>query len=185
MNQKIFSKVESILVLSGNEDINGTNVTNKLTLGGASERIISSIKLALENSNAIIYFLGGDGHLSKNLIDETDVAKLFYNDVGFDISRVKFIPNSRNTIENFKTFKKFYNSKKVNILITSAYHMKRSMMIANSLDLNLIPYAVDFNSIGSSKIINFYQNFNITGNLSSFNLFFREMVGIIVFRIFH
>ena len=62
--------------------------------------------------------------------------------------------------------------------------MKRSMMISKTFDLDLIPYAVDFRSISKKSLINTYQNFNITSNFADFNLFFREILGITVYKIF-
>ena len=79
-------------------------------------------------------------------VGKTYVAKIFYKDLEFDLNRVKFIGGTRNTIENLTAFKKTNNFNKTNILITSASHMKRSMIIAKYLDINLIPYAVDFRS---------------------------------------
>jgi len=177
--------VDNIIVLAGSEGANLTKKTNKLTLGDASERLISSVKLALDYPNALIYFLGGDGNLIKGEIDETDVAKLFFNDIGFDIKRVKFINNTRNTIENLRAFKKINISDQSNILITSAFHMKRSMLVANKIKLTVKPYAVDFRSINDFKILNYYQNFNVASNWSSFNIFFREILGIITLKVFY
>lgn len=177
--------VDNIIVLAGSEGANLTKKTNKLTLNDASERLISSVKLALDYPGASIYFLGGDGNLIKGEIDETEVAKLFFNDVGFDTKRIKFINNTRNTIENLKAFKKINISEQSNILITSAFHMKRSMLIAYEINLNVKPYAVDFRSINDFKILNYYQNFNVVANWSSFNIFFREILGIIAFKVFY
>ena len=179
-------KIDNILVLGGSENIHTTKITKKLNLGESSERLIASVKLALDNPNSIIYFLGGDGNLIKSKLDETDVAKIFFKDIGFDHKRVKFIDNTRNTVENLQAFKKL-NITEFNILITSAFHMKRTMLITKKLDISIVPYAVDFRSRGKSKfsILSFIQGFNITANLSTFNIFFREIVGILAFKIFY
>ena len=121
--QQEISNIDNIIVLAGSENINLTNVTKKLNLNNGSERLIASIKLANENKNAKIYFLGGDGNLQKHEIDETTVAKNFYNDVSFDTNRVNFINNTRNTIENLTELKKIIDLDKSNVLITSAFHM--------------------------------------------------------------
>ena len=70
------------------------------------------------------------------------------------------------------------------ILITSAYHMKRSIIIANKKGLNFFPYAIDFKTKNSNSLINNYRAFNIVDNLKKNNLFFREIFGITVFKIF-
>ena len=185
LNQKKLIKIDNIIVLAGSEDINHTKITNKTNLNDGSERLIASVKLGLENTNSKIFFLGGDGNLIKNDYDETDVAKKFYTDVGFDISRVKFIKNTRNTIENLQEFKIHADNKKINVLVTSAFHMKRAMMIAKKIDINLIPYAVDFRSINHISLINYYQRFSVVENIRAFNIFFRELLGIIAFKLFY
>ena len=180
-------KVDNILILAGSESILATTITKKLHLNDGSERLIAGVKLALENPNSVIYFLGGDGRLVKSKLDEADVAKIFFKDVGFDLSRIKFINNTRNTIENLLAFKKLNITNKSNIMITSASHMKRAILIAKKINIDVIPYAVDFNSAGNTKfsILNSIQKFDIIGNLSAFNNFFKEILGIVVFKIFY
>ena len=62
--------------------------------------------------------------------------------------------------------------------------MKRSMMIAKKQGIKVIPYPIDFTSISSQPLLNSYQGFNITNNLSNFNTFFREIIGMLAFIIF-
>ena len=183
--QKKIINVDNIFVLAGSEEMNTTKAINKLNLTNSSERLISSVKLALEYPNATIYFLGGDGHLIKNEIDEVYVAKLFFEDIGFDTTRVKFIQNTRNTIENLKALKKINIQDQSNVLITSAFHMKRSMIIANTLDIKIKPYAVDFRSSEKFNLINYYQRLSVASNWESFNIFFRELIGIFAFKLFY
>jgi uncharacterized SAM-binding protein YcdF (DUF218 family) len=183
--QEKLSNISNIFILAGSEEINSTKATNKLNLNNGSERLISSVKLALDNPNATIYFIGGDGNLIKNEINEINVAQLFFEDIGFDTSRVKFIQNTRNTIENLKALKKINIQDHLNVLITSAFHMKRSMIIANTLDIKIKPYAVDFRSIEKFNLINYYQRLSVASNWDSFNIFFRELLGIFAFKLFY
>ena len=181
--QKKFSKIENIIVLSGSEDLQTTEITNKMSLGASSERLIMSVKIANENPESIIYHLGGNGFLMNKMITENDVAKKFYSNVGFDLNRVRFIGNSRNTIENLNSIKNKNFDIEKRILITSAFHMKRAMLISEKFNLYLVPYAVDFRSISNKSLLNYYQNFSISSNLSNFDLFFKEMLGIIALKI--
>ena len=178
-------KVDNIFVLAGSEVLEATEISKKINLNDNGERLIASVKLALEFQNAKVIYIGGDGNLKKNTINEVDVAKIFFKDVGFDLNRVEFIGNTRNTIENLKEIKKKNISNQNNVLITSAFHMKRSILISDQLNLKLVPYAVDFKSIGSNSILNYFQTFNVAENLRLFNIFFREMVGIVVFKVIY
>ena len=180
---------EYIVVLGGSELAYTSSITNKLSLNSSSERLIASVKLANEKKNRKIIFLGGTSSLleQKNIIDETDVAKKFFRDVNFDLKRVIFVKETKNTIENLKKLKKLNLRIEGNsILITSAFHMKRALLISEKLDLILIPYAVDFRSFedsGRDGLINYYQMFSIVKNLKSLNLYFRELLGIIAVKI--
>ncbi len=183
--QQELNNIDNIIILAGSENIYLSSITKKLNLNNNSERLIASIKLANENTNAKIYFLGGDGNLLKHKIDETTVAKNFYNDVAFNTTRVNFINNTRNTIENLTELKKIIDLDKNNVLITSAFHMKRTMLIAKQLNITLTPYAVDFRHGDHFSFINFYQNFKISSNLRSADIFFREFIGILAFKLFY
>ena len=194
ISQNNIIKIDNILVLAGPENTGLTKITKKLNIRDGSERLIASVKLALENPNATIYFLGGDGALVKKFkFDEIDVAKIFYQDIGFDLQRVKFINSTRNTIENLQAFKNQNINNKFNILVTSAYHMKRSMLIAKKFNIDVVPYAVDFRMTAylselkedKLSILNRIIGFSILSNLTNFNIFFREIIGILAFKLFY
>tara|TARA_B100001057_G_C22616329_1_gene858634 strand:+ start:54 stop:821 length:768 start_codon:yes stop_codon:yes gene_type:complete len=186
INQKKITEISNIVVLGGAEHITATKNSNKLNFHDGSERLLSSVELAIKNPKSVIYFLGGSGgNLIKGEIDETYIAKLFYKSVDFDLNRVIFVNNSRNTIKNISDYKKISNQDKPSVLITSAFHMKRVLLVANKLSVKFIPYAVDFKSIKDFKFINSYINYSISRNLAFFDLFVRELVGIIAFKLFY
>lgn len=175
---------DNIIVLAGAESISATKYSSILNLNNASERLIASVELALKNKDSMIIFLGGSGFLSKQELNEANVAEMFYSNIGFDTGRVIFVDSTRNTIENLKNLKNLKIDNKRNILITSAFHMNRSLYIAKKMNLDLIPYAVDFrHSNSDEKFLNLYQSFNFADNLVRANMFFREIVGIFVAKI--
>ena len=180
--QEKISNIDNIIVLSGSEDLISTNITKKLNLSESSERLIASVELADKYPSSIIYHLGGNAYLKKIDINENEVAKLFYKNIGFDLNRVKFIGNSRNTIENLNSIKNDSIFKKSNLIVTSAFHMKRVTLIAEKFNISFTPYAVDFRSLNYSSFLNYYQMFNISNNWSLFNIFFKEIIGILVFK---
>ena len=160
------------------------NIDNIIVLSGSDKRIISSIKLANMFENSKIYFVGGNPYLIKSpQNDDIILAKNFYEDLNFNIKRINFIGKSRNTIENIKEIKKLNIDYSKTVLITSAFHMKRSLMIAKKFNLNLQPYATDFKSHSKQSILNRYQVFDVASNLNKFNLFFREILGMLTFKL--
>ena len=184
IKQTTIKDAVNIFVLSGPEDIDSTITTQKLNLNNSSERLIASVKLANNFNNSKIYYIGGNGFIVKENLNENSVAKKFYEDISFDLNKIIFIGNTRNTIENLKQIKKYSVNESSSIIITSAFHMKRVMMISEKFELKLIPYSVDFRSISHNSILNSFQKYSISSNLVNFDLFIREIIGIIAFKIF-
>ena len=121
--------------------------SKKITFGNSSERLVSFIKLSQIYKNAQLFYLGGKPLLDNNgILSETDTVKIFFKNINFDYKDVIFLSDSRNTIENLKSLKKYLKNKHFNkiLLITSAFHMNRALLIAHKLKLNVLPYAVDF-----------------------------------------
>ncbi len=183
INNLPIENLENIIVLAGSENLNATDLTNKLNLNASSERLIESAVLLNRFKNSRIFYVGGNGYIIKNKLSEVLVAKKFYTQLNIDLDRIIFIGNTRNTIENLKEIQKLNINNENSILITSAFHMKRSLMIAKKFNLNLVPHAVDFRSISNKSLINSYQSFSISANLTNFDLFLREIIGIIAFKI--
>ena len=160
------------------------NIDNIIVLSGSNYRLIESVKLGNKFKNAKVYYIGGNAYLIKKKInDEVSKAKKIYEDLNFDMTRVKFVGQSRNTIENFKEIKELNLKYSETILITSAYHMKRSMMIAEKQGVKVLPYPVNPIKRSKTPLLNSYQVFDLSNNLSKFNTFFREILGIIAFKI--
>ena len=130
--------------------------------------------------------MGGRPYLNnQKILSEAEVAKLYFKDIKFDLNRVIFLDDSRNTIENLISLNKYLKEQNYNnmLLITSAFHMKRSLLIAKKLKLKFIPYAVDFRSRSDFFISNYWQKLSISNNFISFDLFFRELIGSFIAKL--
>ena len=107
-----------------------------------------------------------------------EIVKVFAQVFGFDINKIFFEDKSRNTHENIIYSKKIANPK-INenwLLITSASHMKRALLIADKHNWNLTPYAVDFKNIKNFKLI---PNLKLLKNLNTFQQGSHEWLGLI------
>ena len=136
---------------------------------------INNLKSKIQNHDACIAVIGL-GYVGLPL-------SIRFSEVGFNTDRIYFVDNTKNTIENLRKITDLNISNKSNILITSAFHMKRALIISRKFKLDLIPYAVDFRSIKNDNLLNYYQTFKISDNLFKFDLFIRELLGIISFKI--
>ena len=61
--------------------------------------------------------------------------------------------------------------------------MKRSLLIAKKLNLEFIPYAVDFRSGSDFFITNYWQKLSISNNFINFDLFIRELIGSLIVKL--
>ena len=138
-NIKIPERVDGILILGGATNPLLFKEYDQISLNDSAERLVESVLIIRKFEKAKVIFSGGSGSINRSDLDHSQVAKLFYSDVGFDLNRVRFLGNSRNTIENFYSIKNENIFEKSNILITSAFHMKRAMIISKELNMNLIP----------------------------------------------
>ena len=186
VQNKIINNVDAIVVLAGSENIINTSKLKKLDLHESAERLIAFVELANKFKDSKLIYLGGRPYINnKNILSESEVAKIFFNNINFDSNRIIFLDSSRNTIENLQRLSDYNKNQKLKkiLLITSAFHMNRSLLIANKLKLNLIPYAVDFQSNYGDNLENKWQEFSVSNNLKKIDLAFRELIGYFVAKI--
>ena len=170
--------LDGILILAGATKPNLTKEHNQINLNGLVERLTESIFLINKYPEARVIFSGGSGSLSNNTLTHASVAKQFFEKVGIKPERILYEDKSRNTYENI-LFSKEIAKPNINqkwLLVTSAFHLKRSLNIAEKLEWNFIPYATDFNK---SKKFSWKISFNILSNLSEFQRASHEWLGLI------
>ncbi len=127
-------KSEAILVLSGGVYQNGS--LSYFTL----ERVVQAVILYREGFASKIIFSGGTSMGNSRQSDATAMKDVSLQ-LGVKESDVLLEERSRDTIENLTYSKKIIDKngfKKV-LLVTSAIHTYRSLQIAKSLGLELIP----------------------------------------------
>ena len=171
-------QVDGILILGGATNALLYNEYDQISLNDSSERLVESVFIIKKFDKAKVIFSGGSGILNRPDFDNVQVAKSFYKKIGIEIDKLIFEDNSRNTYENIIYSKKIANPK-INenwLLITSASHMKRALLIADKNNWELIPYAVDFKNIKDFKLI---PNLNLLSNLNSFQQASHEWLGLI------
>ncbi len=177
-----FDNVDGILVLSGMENIRMTEEYGQFYLGGSESRIIESIRLQKKYPNARLIFSGGSGdHFSNNITSL--ISKQFYNEFSIEPEKIIFESQSTNTYENIINSKKL-TKPTINekwILITSAFHMHRSIDTAAKSKWELTPYPVDFKL--SKDLLSEIIKFDILNNIENFQIASHEMLGIMVYKI--
>ncbi len=173
-------KVDGILILGGASNPYLSQEYERIILNNSSERLIEAIILIKKYKDAKIIFSGGLGDINYPNLDHAKVARDLFISMGVDVTKILFENKSRNTYENILFSKKVADIKDNEkwILITSAFHMNRAMLIAKKHKWKLKPYPVDFRL---PKEFNFKLSFSLLSNIRTLNMSLREWVGLLAY----
>ena len=110
-----------------------------------------------------------------------DSARNFFTRHGLDASLIIFERDSRNTWENAVFSKKLVNPdlNEEWVLITTAWHMPRSVGVFCKVGWDVIPYPVDFHSEPDNII---RLDWDFAGHLNRLVFAVKEWVGIIAYQ---
>tara|TARA_B100000029_G_scaffold511560_1_gene605948 strand:+ start:1783 stop:2562 length:780 start_codon:yes stop_codon:yes gene_type:complete len=172
-------KIDGILILSGATNPYLSHEHNSIELNASAERLTESVFLIKKYKNAKIIFSGGSGSLGKLKYTHSKVAKVFFNKMNIN-NRIIYENHSRNTYENILFSKKIAQPKKGEnwLLVTSASHMKRAILISNKQNWKFIPYPVDFNQ---PKVVVLKPSIKFFLNFVSFQKASHEWMGLIAY----
>jgi len=151
-------------------------------LGGGAERNLMFLKLAKQFPKARLVFTGGSGLLLSQQDKAEDVARRLFQEQGLDMSRVLFEREARNTYENAVFSKKLVEpaSDEKWVLITTAWHMPRSVGLFCKIGWPVIPYPVDHSTHPRPSLS---IRFDFSGHLSGLRGGIREWVGLIAYYV--
>jgi uncharacterized SAM-binding protein YcdF (DUF218 family) len=180
-NLKIPDNIDGIVVLGGIVNTKLTIEHDSLNFGRNSERLLEMVKIASQKEKIKIIFSGGNNNLIRNQTKEADLIKKYLTEMGIDISNILFENQSRNTYENLVFSKRLVQPKEKEnwVLITSAFHMNRSLMIAKKIKWDLKPYPVDFRGF---KRLDYYTLMGFDKNFENLKISLHEIIGILFYQ---
>ena len=166
------------IVLGGftSEDAHGHGYFN-----ANSDRFIQVLKLFITGKVTHILVSGGNGNLIHGRFEESDWVKTQLQQFKIPDSCILIENRSRNTIENAAFSKTILKASKLQgpyILVTSAFHMRRSLGIFKKTGIEVVPYPCNFIS-GKGNV----SPFNIIPDvepLYKWNYYIKEVIGTIV-----
>jgi len=148
---------------------------------GSADRFIQAIKLYQTGQVKRILVTGGNGSLFPDSFREADWVKTQLQEFKVPDSCILIEDQSRNTIENASFSKKKLDSAHLQppfILITSDYHMRRSVQIFKKTKIDVIPYPCNFlTADGFVGIDDFVPDPN---TLATWNIYIKEVIGTAV-----
>ena len=138
------------------------------------------LALARKYPEAKLLFTGGSGSLLEQKDKAADIAKKLFKQLNFDVTRIVFEKESRNTYENAIYSKKIVQPFKNEnwILITTGWHMPRSVGIFCKAEWPVIPYPVDHQT---NKDNLFRISFNLSNNLRMLKIAIKEWLGLFAY----
>lgn len=180
--QQLPSTIDGIIVLGGGEDIATTISWQQPQTGEAGDRYFGVAYLAGKYPQVPVIFTGGNNSLRFDAGETpAQLNRQLLTWVGIDEQRLIIEPQSRNTHENFLRLKTVLPKRNgLYLLVTSAYHMPRTIGVAEKQGVTVIPYPVDYRSQKADmrKI-----NFALYEQLEKLETAWREWVGLTAYFI--
>lgn len=173
---------DGIIVLGASIDADISAARGTAVVRGAPDRIIAAAALAKRYPNARLVFSGGSANLVSNDAREADFAGEIFESLGVDKSRLTMERQSRNTKENADFSKALVAPKDGErwLLVTSAFHMPRSVGLFRKAGFAVEPYPVDWR-VGGRGDLKTFSNVAVEG-LARTDLAIREWIGLIAYR---
>src|SRR3954452_5306563 len=137
---------DGIIILGGSIDADLSAARGIPEVRSSPDRIISAAALALRYPNARVVFSGGSANVISNDAREADFAGAIFESLGVAKSRLIMERASRNTVENAQFSKALVAPKDGErwLLVTSAFHMPRSVGLFRKAGFAVEPYPVDW-----------------------------------------
>ena len=146
------------------------------------ERVVEAAVLSRRYPDARIVFTGGNGSLGGGRNPEAQEAKKLLVALGVDPARVTLEENSRNTDENARFTAALVHPQPGQrwFLVTSGYHMPRSMGLFEKAGFDVVAYPVAFRTLGPGHPLS--GTLDAGENLKTFATAAKEWIGLAVYR---
>ena len=174
---------DGIVVLGGAIDPDLSAARGAAAFGNAADRILAAAALARRYPGARIVYAGGNANAFQNdEAKEADYALSVFQSLGIARDRLSLERLSRNTQENAEFSRALAAPKSGErwLLLTSGYHMPRSVGIFRKVGFGVEPYPVDWKTRGPSDILTLQSRF-LDGILLT-DIAVREWIGLIAYR---
>lgn len=153
----------------------------QVPLGGAAERMTVPVGLMRQHPNLQLVFSGGEGRLLATGVTEAELAKAFYKQQGVDMGRVVLEGGSRTTRENAIQVAALLGErcKQPWLLVTSAWHMPRSVPEFEAVGCQVTPYPVDFRTGATTA----WTEYSLARSLLLWQTALHEWLGLWVYGV--
>jgi uncharacterized SAM-binding protein YcdF (DUF218 family) len=171
-----------IVILGGAIDEALGRAHGQVSLQEGAARLTEAVSLARRFPEARIVYSGGSSSLLAGDSTEARDAGRLLGALGVDPARITLEDRSRNTDENARFTRDLVHPEptQVWLLVTSAWHMPRSMGLFRKAGFNVVAYPVDYHSAGGFGDLRI--NRESGRGLGLFELAVHEWVGLAAYR---
>lgn len=175
--------VAGIVMLGGSFEGGVNRARGGYEMNSSADRVIETAVLAERYPEARIVVSGGSGALVLEGEGDADTASRLFPKLGFARNRLVLERRSRDTFENALFTKQLVQPKpgETWLLVTSAFHMPRSMALFRKAGFEVVPWPTDYRTQGN-------EGFGLArkGPLDAVQMTtvaLREWVGLLAYRL--
>ena len=176
-------RIDGIITLGGG--IEGVISARRevVEMANAGDRLYETAILAMKYPDARVVYTGGSGLVFGGYIDSAEIAKTYLVSLGIDPSRITLERKSRNTDENVRFSREIIQPAVGEhwVMVTSAFHMPRSIGLFRRNNWEVLPWPADYRSYGPEAATTFSEDY--TSNLETIAAAIREWVGLVSYRL--
>ncbi|EPR43594.1 protein of unknown function DUF218 [Desulfovibrio sp. X2] len=178
-------RVDGIVVLGGFLDPSLAASRDEWSVNDSSERLLAMLALARRYPSARLIFTGGSGDIHDQDRREADELAALLDGIGFNTSRVVFERESRNTWENAVFSRRLADPKpgEVWLLVTSAWHMPRSVGCFRAANFPVVPWPVDYRTRRPGDPLARTFGLDLAGGLDRAVLAAHEWYGLLAYHL--
>lgn len=150
-----------------------------LAVSDEGDRVVQAALLARRYPDARIVFSGGNGSLTLTDNSESDEARKLLVALGVDPARITLESQSRNTDENARFTAATVHPQPGQrwLLVTSAFHMPRSMGLFDKAGFDVVAWPVAYRTLGPGRSP-LWARFDAPLNLQTFATAAKEWMGL-------
>ena len=172
-----------IVVLGGAIDEIVGKSRGQVSMDEAAERMSEAAVLARLYPNARLVFSGGSNAFFERGVTEADEAQKYFVQAGIAPERIELESKSRNTFENAVFTRELVKPEPGQrwLLVTSAFHMPRSIGIFRKAGFPVIAYPVDYRT--EATLAEARPMREVAIGLHRFDAALREWIGLVAYRL--
>lgn len=167
---KIPPDAKGMIFLAGTFNTKASFARQEAVYNHSIGRLMAFAKLAKESPSLQLVYTGTP--------DEGALLKEVFASLHIDSTHILFEEDSKNTMGNAAKTAALLQPKSNEkwVLVTSAFHMPRSMGVFRKAGFNVIPYPVDYQTAGTGEVAFFP---GLKENLHAWKIVSREWLGML------